>query len=194
MQFADITTVGLTMGAPLLIAIALLLTRAFVMGRAQEKRQRANRQQTERLKSLVSAYRTLAGSFRPLREGEIIEPGDHAAVEAALSDILLFGSAAQVAMASECAQALVQGAVPPLAPLVADLRRDLRTQLGLAPLDSALELPAPGPLRGRRQGKGDTDGKTNETGREGAGGGLLMGGGLSGGLRLEDDEERSRLR
>jgi len=58
-----------------------------------------------------------------------------------------------MAMASECAHALVKGDIPPFGPLVADLRRDLRVQLGLTPLDATLQLPAPGPLRGGRGGK-----------------------------------------
>lgn len=184
MLLADIGTWSLTIGVPLLIALTLLLIRVFVMGRAQEKRQRANRQQTERLKSLVSAYRALAGSFRPLTEGELIEARDHAAMEAALSDILLFGSAAQVAMASECAHALVNGGIPPLGPLVADLRRDLRVQLGLTPLDATIKLPAPGPLRGGRLEKKDA-GQSEQSGRGGGGGiggGLLLGSGASAGF------------
>jgi len=185
-------------GLPLALALVLLLMRVFVMGRAQEKRQRANRQQTERLKSLVSAYRSLAGSFRPLSKGELIESGDHGAMEAALSDILLFGSATQVDMAAECARALVNGDVPPLEPLVTDLRRDLRMQLGLAPLDAALELPAPGPSRGGRSerkngeaGNGTMAGRGGAGAGGGVGGGMLLGSGASAGVYAEGGSERT---
>ena len=178
-------------GGPLVIALALLLMRVFVMGRAQEKRQRANRQQTERLKSLVSAYRALAGSFRPITHGEHIEPADRSAIESALSDILLFGSAAQVEMAANCARAFVNGDHPPLAPLITDLRRDLRAQLGLAPLDAALQLPEPGPLRGARNDRKDSNGAPSTNGARsgggGAGGGMLMGGSLSATLQSDDN-------
>jgi hypothetical protein len=176
MRFSDVGSWPLSIGVPLIIALILLLMRVFVTGRAQEKRQRANRQQTERLKSLVSAYRILAGSFRPLRESERIEEGDRTPIEAALSDVLLFGSAHQVTLAAECAHALVEGRVPPLSPLVTDLRRDLRAQLGLAPLDAALTLPAHGPLRGGRPTRKESI-EGNE--RNGSGGGA--GGGIGGG-------------
>jgi type II secretory pathway pseudopilin PulG len=178
----------------LVVALALLLMRVLVMGKAQEKRQRANRQQTERLKSLVSAYRVLAGSFQPLRESETIQDIDRGAIEAALSDILLFGSANQVAMAAACANALVDGDVPPLSALVTDLRRDLRAQLGLAPLDEALALPQPGPLRGGRAARRNGESREAEMagrgggGGGGLGGGLLLGSGASAGLHAEDGE------
>lgn len=191
MRFSELGAWPLTVGVPLFIALALLLMRVFVMGRAQEKRQRANRQQTERLKSLVSAYRVLAGSFQPLREGESMEDVDRGAIEAALSDILLFGSAEQVAMASECAHAFVHGHLPPIGPLVTDLRRDLRVQLGLAPLDATLALPMPGPLRGARAGRKEGVNQNGQSGGRGGGGGMgggmLMGGGATAGLHAEDD-------
>lgn len=189
----DLSSWPLTVAGPLIIALVLLLMRVFVMGRAQEKRQRANRQQTERLKSLVSAYRVIAGSFQPLREGESMNDADQGAMEAALSDILLFGSATQVAMASECAHALIDGKIPPLYPLVEDLRRDLRVQLGLAPIDASIALPMPGPLRGKQSGRKEANGEREGAGAGrgggggGAGGGLLIGGSASGALHVEDD-------
>ncbi|MGV3771766.1 MAG: preprotein translocase subunit YajC [Verrucomicrobiales bacterium] len=200
MRFTDLSSWPLTVATPLFVALILLFMRMFVMGRAQEKRQRANRQQTERLKSLVSAYRVLAGSFQPLRDGEIIGEGDQGAIEAALSDILLFGSANQVAMAAECAHALVQGKLPPLAPLVNDLRRNLRVQLGLAPLDEALELPIPGPLRGKQAGREKGNGGEREGagarggggGGGGAGGGMLLGGSASAGFHADETTEQSK--
>lgn len=43
-----------------LLAPVLLAIRTFVMQRVQQQRQRENRQETERLKSMVTAYRSLA--------------------------------------------------------------------------------------------------------------------------------------
>lgn len=187
MRFSDLGTWPLTIGVPVFMALTLLLMRVFVTGRAQEKRQRANRQQTERLKSLVSAYRVLAGSFQPLTANHSTDDVDRSAMEAALSDILLFGSANQVAMAAECAQALVNGALPPLEPLVTDLRRDLRVQLGLAPIDDAVVLPSPGPVRSPRAAnrRNGSDGEREGAGRGGGGGGgggMLLGGAASAGF------------
>ncbi len=189
MRLSDLGTWPLTIGVPLFIAFALLMMRVLVMGRAQEKRQRANRQQTERLKSLVSAYRVLAGSFQPLHKSESLEEADLGAVEAALSDILLFGSANQVAMAADCAHALMNRMNPPLEPLVNHLRRDLRVQLGLAPIDATLTLPAPGPLRhsSRSDRRKNGDSEREGAGRGGGGGGMLLGGAAGSSLHADED-------
>jgi uncharacterized membrane protein YgcG len=191
MRFSEIGTWPFTVGVPLFIALVLLLMRVFIMGRAQEKRQRANRQQTERLKSLVSAYRVLAGSFQPIQaEAETLDEVDRSAMEAALSDILLFGSADQVAMAAVCAEAIIDGRAPPLEPLVTDLRRDLRMQLGLAPIDAALKLPVPGPVRTARSNRknGAAEGRESAGARGGGGGGgLFIGGAASAGFHPTDE-------
>ena len=56
MQLANLGPLPLSIIASLVVAIVLLALRIFVMQRIQTQRQRENRQETERLKSLVAAY------------------------------------------------------------------------------------------------------------------------------------------
>ena len=106
------TLIGLT-----LITVIGVGIRLVIMMRVQEKRQRANRQINERVKTLMAAYKTLGGSFtgdlavdpahlRDLRQSSAEEPeravdlsperlgSDRSrrirdAVEAALADVLV---------------------------------------------------------------------------------------------------------
>lgn len=169
----------------LVVAVFLLLMRVFVMHRVQEARQRENRQQTERLKSLVGAYRALAGSFSPA------EPGDRGQLEGALADVILFGSRRQVELAASAAQDLIAGTSPDLQSLVLDLRADLRRQLGLEPIPGAIEVPRAGPgrsLRGREDGGGGGrgGGQGGGGGGAGAGGGAGLAAGAGGGALMAD--------
>jgi preprotein translocase subunit YajC len=150
MRMLDMGTIPTTLIVTLLVAVALLAMRVFVMQRVQTQRQRENRQETERLKSLVAAYRALAGS-------------------------LLFGSVVQVRLAATCAHALVSGATPDYQPLIDDLRISLRETLGLDPIPVDVLLPHAGPGPVPRGGRG-----AGEGGREGAAGGRGggMGGGM----------------
>ena len=158
-----------TVIASLVVAVVLLAIRITLLQRVQQKRQRENRQETERLKALVAAYRALAGSFSPAL------PGDRQAIEEALADLVLFGTPAQVERAAACARALVLGAPLDTAELARDLRADIRQQLGLDPLPARLDLPASGPGRAPRGGRGDGEG------RGGGGGGGAGGAGMGGG-------------
>lgn len=170
MRLADLGPLPLSIIASLVLAVMLLGVRIFVMQRIQQRRQRENRQETERLKSLVAAYRSLAGSFSPAT-------GQHKSqMEEALSDVVLFGSISQVEMAATCAMALTRGEAVDYQPLVESLRSNLRNQLGLEAIPGTLALPAAGPgspARGRGEGGGGA--------RGGVGGGSGGGGGLGGG-------------
>jgi len=126
MRFPDFGALPLTLIASLVVAVVLLAIRIFVMQRVQQKRQRENRQETERLRSLVAAYRSLAGSFSPAADADRVQ------FEAVLGDIVLFGSLRQVELAAQCATALVRGEPVNYQVLVEELRSDLRRQLGLA--------------------------------------------------------------
>ena len=85
MNLSNIGASSLPIIISLVVAIVLLAIRIFVMQRVQSKRQRENRQETERLKSLVAAYRSLAGSFSPATGEQSTQ------MEESLSDIVLFG-------------------------------------------------------------------------------------------------------
>lgn len=69
MRLADLGPLPLSIIASLVVTVVLLAIRIFVMQRMQTQRQRENRQETERQKSLVSAYRSLAGLFSPATGG-----------------------------------------------------------------------------------------------------------------------------
>jgi len=168
-RLIDMGALPLTLIVSLGVTVLLLAFRVLVMTRVQTHRQRENRQETERLKSLVTAYRSLAGSFSPAADA------DRAQVEEALADVVLFGSPRQVEMAAQCARALVTGQPADYRPLVDDLRSDLREQLGLPPIPSSIDLPAAGPGRSaRRDGEG-------RRGGGGGGGGGMGGGTMAGG-------------
>ncbi len=186
MQLANLGPLPLSIIASLSVAVVLLAVRIFVMQRIQQRRQRENRQETERLKSLVAAYRSLAGSFSPA-EGE-----HRAQMEEALADVVLFGSILQVELAAQCARALTRGESVAYQPLIDALRSDLRMQLGLEPLPESLDLPAAGPgsppSRGRSEGGGSGGG--GRGGGGGLGGGAVGAGGLGAGLIAGDAMDR----
>lgn len=159
MRFSDLGPLPLSIIASLTMAVILLAIRVFVRQRIQSRRQRENRQETERLKSLVIAYKSLAGSFSPAT-------GEHRSqMEEALSDVVLFGSIRQVELAAGYAIALTRGEVVDYQPLIDDLRSDLRRQLGPAAIPKELALPAAGP------------GSAARSNRAGGGGGRAVGGG-----------------
>jgi uncharacterized membrane protein YgcG len=172
MRLHELGPLPLSIIASLVAAIVLLAVRILVMQRVQQHRQRENRQESERLKSLVNAYRSLAGSFTPA-EGE-----HRAQVEEALAEVVLFGTLKQVEMAAHCAHALIRGETVDFQPLIADLRLDLRIQLGLDPIPSFIDLPSAGPGRNVRPAKGEGGG--NGGGGGGGGGGGQGGGGIGG--------------
>jgi preprotein translocase subunit YajC len=168
MRLIELGPLSLTLIASLTVAVVLLAIRVFVMQRVQSKRQRENRQESERLRSLVGVYRTLAGSFSPGAHG------DGTQIEEALAEIVLFGSTRQVELAAGYANALVRGEPFDVEPLVRDLRADLRSQLGLDPIPSHVRLPPSGPSRSVRQG--DRRGAGAGAGGGGSGGGATGGG------------------
>lgn len=142
MRFSELHPIAIAV--PVIVAVILLAIRLYVLLRVRHKRQRENRQETERLKSLVVAYRSLAGSFTPAT-------GEHRGqMEEALADVVLFGSIKQVEMAAACVQALTLGEAVDYQPLIEELRADLRNQLGLDPIPPELALPLSGPGRSPR--------------------------------------------
>lgn len=180
---------ALTLIASLSVAVVLLVLRITVMQRIQRKRQRENRQETERLKSLVAAYRSLAGSFSPANSG------DTSQIEETLSDVVLFGSLRQVELASRCIGAIKRGELPDCQFLIEELRADIRVQLGLDRIPPDLHLPPSGPGRQSRHERGERDGSSRGSGNRGGGGGggggsaAIGAGGLGAGLMASDSAE-----
>ena len=139
MRFSELNPLAIIV--PVVIAVVLLAIRMYVLLRVRHKRQREARQEAERLRYLVIAYRSLAGSFTPAT-------GEHRAqLEEALADVVLFGSIKQVELAAACVQALMRGEPVDYQPLIEELRADLRNQLGLDPIPETLSLPLSGPGR-----------------------------------------------
>jgi uncharacterized membrane protein YgcG len=188
------TLIGLALFTLISIGIRLLM-----MFTIQQRRERANRQINERLRTLIAAYKTLGGSFtgdlavdpahlRDLRqrrqaqlEGEETEAVDLApdgsdrrrrirdAVEAALSDIILLGTEEQVRLAERAVRELVAGRPIHMHELVVSLRNFIRGALDLAPIPSDLDIPMQGPARPSGS-RGSGKGGQESGGRGGRGG------------------------
>lgn len=190
--------------------------RLLAMQTVQQRRERANRQINERLRTLIAAYKTLGGSFtgnlevdpthlRELRErGEAdaaATSGERArrtrdAVEAALSDIILLGTEQQVALAARAANELVAGHPIHTDELVVSLRDFIREVLDLDPISSSVAIPKQGPARATAQQRGKGDSTRSGDAKSGGAGGGLGGGAAAGagaGLGiggLTDDDAR----
>lgn len=175
----------------------------------QQRQQRMNRQINERLKTLMAAYRVLGGSFtgaltvnplhlRQLRE-TASEGGEGAtgelpasdrprrirdAVEAALSDILLLGTAEHVRLAGQAAADMAAGQPIHTAELVISLRAYIRKALDLDPVPADVVIPLQGPTR--PQGGGGRLGRGDASKSSGAGGGT-GGGGTGAGVAVARD-------
>lgn len=181
-----------------LVAVGIRLA---VMHGVQQRRERANRQINERLKTLIAAYKVLGGSFTGdlsvdpshLRELRTREGADAAAVaasdrrrrirdtvEAALSDVILLGTETQVRLAASAASDMVAGRPVETAELVVSLRLFIRDVLDLDPIPPELGIPKQGPVRAKgtpaREGAGGSKGDGAGKGGDGGGaGGLGMG-------------------
>ncbi|MFT3817182.1 MAG: hypothetical protein QM750_06070 [Rubrivivax sp.] len=186
----------------ILVTVVAVGIRLLVMQRIQQRRERQNRQINERLKTLIAAYKTLGGSFT----GDLaVDPshrrdgpqgsgdgGDAAAprpgaerrrrirdaVEAALSDVLLLGTAEQVRLAAQAAAEMAAGRTIETAALVLSLRDFIREVLDLDPVPPELAIPKQGPLRNPAAGGrgGNAGGGAGGRGGGSGGGGAGQGG------------------
>lgn len=195
------TLLGLVVVTFVAVGIRLL-----VMQRVQLRRERQNRQINERLKTLIAAYKTLGGSFTGnlsvdpshlrelrLREAAADAASDDAAggnaerrrrirdaVEAALSDVILLGTAEQVRLAAQAASDMVAGRHVETAELVHSLRNFIREVLDLDAVPDDVAIPKQGPARtSAAAGRGNASG-SGSGGRTGGGGGNAGGGGGAG--------------
>jgi len=185
--------------------------RVLMMQTIQQRRERMNRQINERLKTLISAYRTLGGSFtgrltvdpthlgdlRMTERGEMKADGDPSeaprasserarrirdAVEAALSDIILLGTEEHVRLASQAALDMAAGRPVETAKLVVSLRNFIREALDLGEIPADVTIPLQGPTR-TQGGAGRGKGDGGGGGKQGGGQGG-MGGGAGMGLGM----------
>jgi uncharacterized membrane protein YgcG len=191
-----------------LVTLVAVGIRLLVMQRVQMRRERANRQINERLKTLIAAYKTLGGSFTGtlavdplhLKDARAAAQADevaHAdspgaerrrrirdAVETALSDVVLLGTEEQVRMAAQLAREMVEGRPVETAELVVSLRNFIREVLDLAPVPLDMAIPDQGPVRAAASRAGREGG--GSAGRGGGGGGGGGGAGLGAGVGLAD--------
>jgi heme exporter protein D len=192
------------------LTLIMLGIRLVVMQTVQRRRERENRQINERLRTLIAAYKTLGGSFTgdlsvdpahrrqsaaaPTDPGDEFATGDglpgaerrrriRDAVEAALSDVILLGTAEQVQLAVRAATDLVAGHKVETGDLVVALRNHIRQTLDLEPLP-ALEVPQQGPARTPSAQSRGTGQARSGGGRGGSAGGSGAGGAGLGGVAL----------
>ena len=195
-QGAMTTVIGLAIFTLLGVGI-----RVVMMQTVQQRRERMNRQINERLKTLISAYRTLGGSFtgqltvdpthlrdlraagQPAVEERRVEESASSdrsrrirdAVEAALADILLLGTEEHCRLAGQAASDLAAGRPIHTADLVISLRGFIRAALDLGPIPGDVVIPLQGPTRGQGSG-GRVKGNGDRAGGKGGGGGDMAGG------------------
>ncbi len=192
-QGAITTVLGLA-----LVALVMVGVRLLVMQTVQRRRERENRQINERLRTLIAAYKVLGGSFTgdlsvdpthlrdvalPARGGGERRRRIRDAVEAALSDVILLGTAEQVGLAVAAVNELVAGRPVETAELVRALRTFIREALDLEPV-SAVGIPRQGPARPSASGsRGGSRGEGGaERGGRGGSGGAEGGGGAGAGV------------
>jgi uncharacterized membrane protein YgcG len=195
--------------------------RVLMMQTVQQRRERMNRQINERLRTLIAAYRTLGGSFTGeltvdpthLRALRTAPPPDNEAarrlearinsdrarrirdaVEAALADIILLGTAEHCRLAGQAASDMAAGRPIHTADLVIALRSFIREALDLGPVPADVRIPLQGPTRtqgggARAKGEGERGGgKEGGAGGMDGGGGGGMGGGFGTGHRTEEHD------
>jgi uncharacterized membrane protein YgcG len=205
-QGALASVVGIALFAMIGVGIRVLM-----MLTIQQRQQRMNRQINERLKTLISAYRSLGGSFtgeltvnplhlrdlRAVPDGSGAEATDERpnvsdrprrirdAVEAALSDVLLLGTEQQVRLAGQAATDMAAGRPIHTAELVISLRNYIRLALDLEPIPDDSIIPLQGPTRpsssGGRGGQGGGRRTGGAAGEAGGGGGGGTGVGMGDG-------------
>jgi len=193
----------------IVVSLVAVGIRLLVMHSVQQRRERQNRQINERLKTLIAAYKVLGGSFtgdlavdpshlRELktRAEAALDNDDESgarleangsdrrrrirdAVEAALSDVILLGTEAQVLLAVKAASDMVAGRSVETAELVVSLRTFIREVLDLEAIPADWAVPKQGPLRGSG-GSAARGGRAEKAGAGGAGRGGGQGGGGAG--------------
>lgn len=217
MRFIDLSSwqgILTTLAGLVMITLIGVGVRLLMMLTIQQRQQRMNRQINERLKTLMSAYRVLGGSFtgkltvdpshlRDLRQQAADPTADETnpegsgtaserarrirdSVESALADILLLGTEEHVRLAGKAALEMAEGRPIHTAELVTALRSYIRKALDLGEIPADVIIPAQGPTR-PQVGASAKSGRSGsgEGGRAGGeGSGGSMGGGGGGGMGM----------
>lgn len=118
-----------------LATAALVVLGWRVAHRHEMERDRAAKRTELRVQYLIEAYRRLEYvSNRP------VAPETAPDFEKAIADIQLFGTPTQVQYAQDFAQGFARAGTASLDPLLADLRQDLRKELGLGPVPTRIKF------------------------------------------------------
>jgi len=116
---------------PLLITTLVAILGWIVAHRLAAKRDVANKRRELRTNYLINAYRKLESSANPLHPQARWE-----CLELAIADIQLFGTPRQVKMAIDFAKTMEKDNSASADDLLFDLRRSLRAELQLEPVDA----------------------------------------------------------
>ena len=119
----------------LLIPTVVAVASWFVGSWLSVRRDLSSKRRDTRVDYLIEAYRRLeSGSNRTPT------PSSRAAIESAIADVQLFGSAKQVAAAQEFGRLMAESGEASLDALLIDLRNDLRSELQLEPVTGRLKF------------------------------------------------------
>ena len=119
---------------PAMIAAIVVIVGWYVVHILNSKRDQANKRRDLQVQYLINAYRQL--EFVSNRE---ITPNTAPEFEKAIADIQLFGTAKQVSLAQQFSVGFAKNGAHSLDELLADLRGDLREELGLEKVGSSIK-------------------------------------------------------
>ena len=118
---------------PLLITTLVAIVSWYIAHSAASKRDRANKKRDLQVQYLIEAYRSLESAC--VRHDILPRKED---IERAISDIQLFGSPKQVQFAKKVTHDVEQASYTDPRELLADLRKELRSELNLQPLSDTI--------------------------------------------------------
>jgi hypothetical protein len=125
--------VNLPLFLPLVVTTALAIGGWYVVHRLSMNRDQANKRHELRIQYLLEAYRRLE---KAAHRGDLAVYARD--LESALADIQLLGTERQVQLAHDFAVSMARDRTAALDPLIADLRSELRQQLGLGPVSDRI--------------------------------------------------------
>ncbi len=117
---------------PLLVTSIVTIVGWYLAHRLAASRDRARKRREQRVQYLIEAWRSMvdcANREDASRLGNL---------ERALADVQLFGSPRQIALAQDAIREFASSRTVELDALLAELRRDLRSELGLGAVEGTL--------------------------------------------------------
>jgi hypothetical protein len=118
---------------PLVVTAALAIAGWYAVHRLSMNRDQANKRRELRIQYLLEAYRRLENAAHRPDLAEYARD-----LESALTDVQLLGTERQVSLAHDFAVSMARDRTAALDPLIADLRCELRQQLGLGPVSDRI--------------------------------------------------------